>query len=155
MATHFWDVQGIITVDFAPRGATVNAVVCQATLQSLKEADSRGLITRGFLLLIIMPHSTLLTPALSCCGLAAGTFSPRTVQSRIGPIGHSSVCKLKNNLRYLRLPFDGTVKAEAYKFLREQDVSLYHQGLRSLAVRYYKCLIKFGKYVVKYRANVD
>jgi hypothetical protein len=35
------------------------------------------------------------------------------------------------------------------KWLREQDVSFYRQGLENLIVRYDKCLIKFGDYVKK------
>jgi hypothetical protein len=37
MAIVFWDVHGVLVVDFTPPGSTINAVAYQETLKRLKE----------------------------------------------------------------------------------------------------------------------
>jgi hypothetical protein len=37
MATVFWDVHGVLLVDFTPPGSTINAAAYQETLKRLKE----------------------------------------------------------------------------------------------------------------------
>jgi hypothetical protein len=57
--------------------------------------------------------------------------------------------RLKKHIRRRRFPSHDAVKADVQKLLREQNVSLYRQGLADLIVRYDKCLDKFGDYVAK------
>jgi hypothetical protein len=38
MATVFWDVHGVLLVDFTPPGSTINAAAYQETLKRLTEA---------------------------------------------------------------------------------------------------------------------
>jgi hypothetical protein len=50
MATVFWDVHGVLLVDFTPPGSTINAAAYQETIKRLKEAIRRkrpGLLTKG------------------------------------------------------------------------------------------------------------
>jgi hypothetical protein len=50
MASVFWDVHGVLLVDFIPPGSTINAAAYQEALKSLKEAIWRkrpGLLTKG------------------------------------------------------------------------------------------------------------
>jgi hypothetical protein len=50
MATVFWDVNGVILVDFTPPGSTINAAAYQETLSRVKEDIPRkrpGLLTKG------------------------------------------------------------------------------------------------------------
>jgi hypothetical protein len=50
MANVFWDVYGILLVDFTPPGSTTNTAAYQETLKRLKEAVRRkrpGLLTKG------------------------------------------------------------------------------------------------------------
>jgi hypothetical protein len=48
-----------------------------------------------------------------------------------------------------------TVKAEVQKWLPEQDVCCYRQGLENLIVCFDKCLITFGDHVEKQRTDVQ
>jgi hypothetical protein len=38
MATVFWDIHGVLLVDFTPPGLTINAAAYQETIKRLKEA---------------------------------------------------------------------------------------------------------------------
>jgi hypothetical protein len=49
MATVFWDVHGVLLVDFTPPGSTINTAAYQENLKRLKEAIRRkrpGLLTK-------------------------------------------------------------------------------------------------------------
>jgi hypothetical protein len=50
MATVFWDVHGVLLVDFTPPGSTINAAAYEETLKRLKEAiqhKRQGLLMKG------------------------------------------------------------------------------------------------------------
>jgi hypothetical protein len=53
-ATVFWDVYGVLYVDFTPPGSTINAAAHQETLKKLKKAVQQkrpGLLIKGGVLL--------------------------------------------------------------------------------------------------------
>jgi hypothetical protein len=65
MATVFWDVHGVLLVDFTPPSSTINAAVYKETLKRLEEAIWRkrpGLLTKGLRGLLLQnsaqSHST-------------------------------------------------------------------------------------------------
>jgi hypothetical protein len=63
MATIFWDVNGVLLVDFTPPGSAINAAAYQETLKRLKEAVRHkrpGLLTKRLGVLLhdsSRPHS--------------------------------------------------------------------------------------------------
>jgi hypothetical protein len=66
VATVFWDVHGVVLVDFTPPGSTINAAAYQETLKILKEAIRHkrpGLLTKGLGVLLLhgkaQPHSVV------------------------------------------------------------------------------------------------
>jgi hypothetical protein len=68
MAIVFWDVHGVLVVDFTPPGSTINEAAYQETVKRLKEAIWRkrpGLLTKGLGVLILhdsaRPHSAAAT----------------------------------------------------------------------------------------------
>jgi hypothetical protein len=68
MATVFWDVQGVLLVDFTPPGSIINATDYQETLQRLKEAiwsKRPGLLIKRLGVLLLQynapPHSAAAT----------------------------------------------------------------------------------------------
>jgi hypothetical protein len=68
MATVFWDVHGVLLVDFTPSGSTINVAAYQETLKRLKEAIRRkrpGLLTKGLVVPLVhdnaRPHSSAAT----------------------------------------------------------------------------------------------
>jgi hypothetical protein len=63
MATVFWNVHGVLLVDFTPPGSTINAAAYQETLKRLKEAirsKRPGLLTKGLGVLLL--HDLTLLP---------------------------------------------------------------------------------------------
>jgi hypothetical protein len=48
-----------------------------------------------------------------------------------------------------QFPCDGIIKDEVQKWLREQHISFYHQGLKKLIMLSVKCLKKYRNYVEK------
>ncbi|GBO06188.1 Mariner Mos1 transposase [Araneus ventricosus] len=69
MCTVFWDKQGILLVEFLPRGETINAVRCCETLRKLWRAiqnRSRGMLSQSIVLLHdnARPHSAGVTQNL-------------------------------------------------------------------------------------------
>jgi hypothetical protein len=68
MTTVFWDVHGVLLVDFPPPSSTINAAAYQATLKRLKEAiqcKRPGLLTKGLGVLLLRdnarPHNAATT----------------------------------------------------------------------------------------------
>jgi hypothetical protein len=75
MATVFWDVHGVLLVDFTPPGSPINATAYKETLKRLKEAircKRPGLLTKGLGLLLLhnnaRRHSAAATVNLSGAG---------------------------------------------------------------------------------------
>ncbi|GFY25996.1 mariner Mos1 transposase [Trichonephila clavipes] len=66
MVTVFWDVQGILLIEFMTRGTTINSEVYCRTLKKLKRAiqnKGRGLLSSGVVLLQdnARPHTAVRT----------------------------------------------------------------------------------------------
>jgi histone-lysine N-methyltransferase SETMAR len=67
MVTVFWDVHGVLFVDFKTPGSTINAAAYQETLKILKDAIRRkrpGLLTKGLGVILhdnARPHSAAAT----------------------------------------------------------------------------------------------
>jgi hypothetical protein len=56
MGTVFWDVHGVLLVDFTPPGSTINAATYQEALKRLKEAircKKPRLLTKGLWVLLL------------------------------------------------------------------------------------------------------
>jgi hypothetical protein len=70
MATVFWDVHGVLLVDFTPPGSTINTAACQENLKRLKEAIRRkrpGLLTKDseFFCMTMLDLTVLPQPRIS------------------------------------------------------------------------------------------
>jgi hypothetical protein len=83
-----------------------------------------------------------------------GPFPP-TAQPRLSSLALSRVWETEKRLRGRRFPSDDTIKAEVQKWLLEQDVPFYSQGLENVIIYYDNCLNKFGDYVEKSRTDVQ
>jgi hypothetical protein len=127
MATVFWDVHGVLLVDFTPPGSTINSTAYQETLKRLKEAIRRkrpGLLTKGLGVLLLhdsaRPHSAAATVnLLNSWGweiLPHPQHSPYSAPSdfRLFP-------KTKTHLRGQRFHSNEDVQNEVKKWLRAQD----------------------------------
>lgn len=123
MATMFWDMYGLLLVEYTPRSATVNAVAYQATLKKLKEAIRRkrpGLLSQGVLLLHdnARPHIARDTRNLLDSWhweiLPHPAYSPD-----LAPSDFHLFPKLKKHLRGQRFHSDDDVKEAVGDWLRQ------------------------------------
>jgi hypothetical protein len=94
MATVFWDVHGVILVDFTPPGSTINVAASQETLKRLKEAIRRkgpGLLTKELGVLLLHDNARPHSESLELLGLRNSFTS--TTPSRFDTIGLTSLPK--------------------------------------------------------------
>jgi histone-lysine N-methyltransferase SETMAR len=153
MATVFWDMEGVLLVDYTPKGETINAAAYEQSLMRLKSAIRRkrpGLLRSGVLLLHdnARPHV-----ANKIKGLLQGwrwevidhpPYSPDLAPSDFHLFG-----KLKKNLRGQRFETNDEAKAEVNRWLRAQSPEFYKSGIEALVPRLDKCLNNGGDYVEK------
>ena len=153
MATIFWDSEGVLLVDFTPRGQTVNAASFCQTLNRLREAIRRkrpGRLREGVVLLHdnATPHTANLTRQwLENFGwevLPHPPHSPDLAPSDFHLFGH-----LKRHLSGSRFDTDDEVVADVKQWLRSLDAPLFRDGMFALLHRWQKCLDVNGDGVEK------
>lgn len=147
---NFWNIRGVILVHFTPRGVSVTTVACQAPLQDLVEAirlQGPGVLTRRVLLIYnnARPHTARCTIALPDIWLWERVPRPQC-NLDLTPSNFYVFDERKKTFPRS----DDTVKAEAQKCLREQDVSFYRQSSQNVILHYdTEQLISFSDYVEK------
>jgi hypothetical protein len=123
----FWDVHGVLLVDFTPPGSTVNAAAYQETLKRLTEAIWRkrpGLLTKGLGVLLLHDNARSHSPAatvnlLNSWGweiLPHPPYSPDLASSDFHLFP-----KTKKHLIGQRFHSNEDVRNEVKKWLRVQD----------------------------------
>jgi histone-lysine N-methyltransferase SETMAR len=125
-ATVFWEVHGVLLVDFTPPGST-NADAYQETLKRLKEVIRRkrpGLLTKGLGVLLLhdnsRPHSAAATVNLwNSWGWEILPHPPYSPD--FAPSAFHLFPKTKKHLRGQRFHSTEDVQNEAKKWLRAQD----------------------------------
>ena len=127
-----WNIRGGILVHFTPRGVSVTTVACQAPLQDLVEAirlQGPGVLTRRVLLIYnnARPYTARCTIALPDIWLWERVPRPQCSLD-LTPSNFYVFDERKKTFPRS----DDTVKAEAQKCLREQDVSFYRQSSQNV-----------------------
>jgi histone-lysine N-methyltransferase SETMAR len=153
MATVFWDIHGLLLLDFAPAGSTINATAYQKSLKKLKAAIRRKrpeLLTEGVILHHdnARPHTAVATVhLLTSWGWEILPHPPYSPD--LAPCDFHLFPKMKKHLRNQRFECTADAQIEAKNWLRSQDASFFYEGLDKLIYRYDKCLNKLGEYVEK------
>jgi hypothetical protein len=138
MATLFWDVHGVLLVDFTPPGSTINAAAYRETLKRLKEAIRHKrpqLLTKGLGVLLLHDNATV--NLLNSWGWEILSHPPYS--SDLAPSDFHLFPKMRKHLRG---------QNEVKKWLHALNVFFFYEGLDKLIYRY-KCLNRLGDYVEK------
>ena len=144
MATIFWDCQGVVLIDFLPRGTTMTGQYYAALLGRLREAvkkERRGKLSRGVLLLHdnAPPHTShLATSAIHNCGFEVLTHPPYSPD--LAPSDFHLFANLKKVLGGSRFTQESEAKAFVTEWLTEQTHDFYLHGIRTLLKRWQKCI---------------
>jgi histone-lysine N-methyltransferase SETMAR len=153
MATVFWDVHGVLLVEFQERGQTVNAASYCALLERLKQAilrKRRGLMTKGVILLHdnARPHTARLTQAtIDNLGIEVLPHPPYSPD--LAPSDYHLFGPMKKMLGGQKFASDPEVQEAVRGWLAKQPPTFFSTGIQKLVARWDKCLNVSGAYVEK------
>jgi histone-lysine N-methyltransferase SETMAR len=127
MATIFWDVHGVLLIDFTPPDSTINAAAYQKTLKRLKEAIRRtrpGLLTNRLAVLLLhdnarLHSATATMNVLNSWGWEILQHPPYSAD--LAPSDFHLFPKMKKHLRGHRFHSNEDVRNEIKKWLLAQD----------------------------------
>lgn len=153
MCTVFWDRQGILLVEFLPRGETINAERYCATLRKLRRAiqnKRRGMLTQGLVLLHdnARPHTAGLTQNL-IQRFGWEQFDHPPYSPDLAPSDYHLFLNLKRDFGGRRFDSDEDAKTGVQQWLSSLAASFFEEGIDKLISRYDKCLNNGGNYVEK------
>lgn len=153
MCTVFWDMHGLLLVDFLPRGRTINSETYCETLTKLRRAiqnKRRGMLSKGIVLLHdnARPHVSHRTQDL-IASFGWEQFDHPPYSPDLAPSDYHLFLYLKKHLGGQRHDDDDDVKTAVQQWLSNQAADFYEDGLQKLVLRYDKCLNIGGNYVEK------
>jgi len=147
LASIFWDQNGILLIDYLPKGQTINAEYYSSLLVHLKE-KRRGKVTKGVLFLHdnAPAHRALATqkkPAyLGYQCLDHPPYSPD-----LAPLNYHLFPGLKKQLKGRHFSSDAEVITAAETRLDGQPSEFFLSSLQKLEQQATKCLELHGEYV--------
>ena len=153
MATIFWDAEGVLLVDFLPRGSTITGEYYAGVLGHLRDSirqKRRGKLTRGVLLLhdnAPVHKARRAQAALKDCGFEQLNHPPYSPD--LAPSDYFLFRQLKSSLRGRRFHDDDEVKEAVTTWLEEQLKSFWLAGIQSLRDKWNKCIQVKGDYIEK------
>jgi len=144
VATVFWDMRGVLLVEFQEHGRTVNASSYCSLLKRLKTAirtKRKGLLTQGVIVLHdnARPHTACLTletvEQLGLDVLPHPPYSPDLAPSEYHLFG-----PMKKMLGWQKFASDTEVQSVVSQWLGQQPASFFASGIEKLVDRCDKCL---------------
>ena len=151
MATVFWDTDGVIHIDYLPRGTTMNGQYYADLLVRLRESikeKRRGKIRRGVLLQqdnAPVHSSKVAMQSVRDCGFELLPHPPYSPD--LAPSDFFLFSKLKKELRGQRYDDDDELMLAVEGFCKGHDSAFYRDGLEALPRRWTKCIESQGDYV--------
>ena len=151
MATVFWDTDGVIHIDYLPRGTTMNGQYYADLLVRLRESikeKRRGKIRRGVLLQqdnAPVHSSKVAMQSVRDCGFELPPHPPYSPD--LAPSDFFLFSKLKKELRGQRYDDDDELMLAVEGFCKGHDAAFYREGLEALPRRWTKCIESQGDYV--------
>ena len=151
MATVFWDTDGVIHIDYLPRGTTMNGQYYADLLVRLRESikeKRRGKIRRGVLLQqdnAPVHSSKVAMQSVRDCGFELLPHPPYSPD--LAPSDFFLFYKLKKELRGQRYDDDDELMLAVEGFCKGHDSAFYREGLEALPRRWTKCIESQGDYV--------
>lgn len=153
MATIFWDVKGLLLIDYLPHGTTITGDYYAGLLRNLRDSikqNRRGKLSAGVLLLhdnAPVHRARISQAAFQQCGfeeLPHPPYSPDLAPSDYYLFGH-----LKSHLRGKRFKDDKEVQDATEAWFSEKNELFFKTGLECLHTRWTKCIDLGGDYVEK------
>ena len=151
MATVFWDTDGVIHIDYLPRGTTMNGQYYADLLVRLRESikeKRRSKIRRGVLLQqdnAPVHSSKVAMQSVRDCGFELLPHPPYSPD--LAPSDFFLFSKLKKELRGQRYDDDDELMLAVEGFCKGHDSAFYREGLEALPRRWTKCIESQGDYV--------
>ena len=151
MATVFWDGEGVIHIDYLPRGRTMNGDYYADLLGRLRESikqKRRGKLRRG----VWLQHDNAPVHTCNVATLAANRLGFETLphppySPDLAPSDYFLFSKLKKELRGQRYDDDNELMLAVEGYFRGQCSAFFSAGINALPARWHKCLELEGDYV--------
>jgi histone-lysine N-methyltransferase SETMAR len=153
MATVFWDFEGVLLVDYLPRGHTITGEYYAKLIPKVRQAIKEK--RRGKLRCGVLFHQDNAPPHKSCVSMAAihnagfEIFQQPPYSPDLAPSDYFLSPKLKERLRGTHFSDDEEVMTSVNEWLAEQDKDFFSKGIKALEQRYTKCINLSGDYVEK------
>jgi histone-lysine N-methyltransferase SETMAR len=153
MASVFWDCDGLLLIDYLPKGETINKEYYANLMPQLRDAivqKRRGKITPGVLLLHdnARPHTAdFAQRAIRRCGFTQIEHPPYSPD--LAPSDFFLFPNLKKSLRGRRFADDNEVKNAVAQWFEEQPPDFFRTGIMKLRDRLLSCIAALGDYFEK------
>ena len=138
MATVFWDAQGVILIDFLPRGETINSEAYIETLTRLRARIRRGrpnlTIDKVLLHDNARPHTSIRTRE-TIASFGRTTLPHPPFSPDLAPSDYHLFGPTKEGLRGKHYSSDEEVKTGVKKWLKELSTKFYGAGIYALIRR--------------------
>lgn len=151
MVTVFWDMQGVLLVEFLPKGETINSERYKQTLRKLavairrKRPDMKNVILHHDNARPHTAHATIADIATrGWVVLPHPPYSPDLAPSDFFLFG-----PLKDYLRGQTFHNDDEVKAAVRTWVRQCEPHFFANGFTQWRNRWDKCVVRSGDYVEK------
>ena len=146
----FWDMQGILFIDYLGKGRTINSKYYIASLVHLKEEITKKMATNEEEKSALSPRQCTMSQVDCNNGKTTWialwiAFTP-TLFSRSGPQQLLVVCKLQKNAQGKRFVSSEEVILETKAYFEAKDKSFYKKGIELLEKRWNQC-ITLGDYI--------
>lgn len=153
MASVFWDSEGILFIDYMPKGQTITgsyyANLFPKVRENIKE-KRRGKLSLGVLFLhdnAPAHRSEVALTAIRSAGFDLLDHPPYSPD--LAPSDFHLFPKLKEHIRGTKYSDDDAVMAAVDDFFESQENDFFLEGIRKLEKRYTKCIELEGDYVEK------
>jgi histone-lysine N-methyltransferase SETMAR len=153
MATVFWDKEGILLIEWLPRGATINSEYYIQVLKKLRDAiktQRRGKLSRGILLQHdnARPHTSQATmAAISDLGFEVLPHPPYSPD--LAPSDYWLFGEMKKPLRGHQYSSLQALASAVSQWVRGSPADFYAAGIEKLPERWHKCISLMGAYIEK------
>ena len=150
MASVFWDMHGIVLIDFLPKGQTINSDNCIALLNRLEDAIKKKWPHMAKKLLLQQdnaPIHKLMKTMVKLNDLRFELLPCPPYSPDLAPSNFYLFADLKKMLQSKRFSSDDEVIAATDAYFEAKDKSFYKKGIEGLEKRWNDCITMEGDYV--------
>lgn len=153
MATVFWDSEGVLLIDYLPKGTTMNGQYYANLLTQAREAvvrKRRGKLRHG--VLFLQDNAPVHTARVSRQALKDTGFSTidhPPYSPDLAPSDFFLFSNLKKELRGRRFADENEIKAAVESHFEGKEKEYFFGGIKALYARCEKCISLEGDYIEK------